>query len=158
MDAAEIARYLIENNQHMVISTADTQAKPWVSPVFYMYDENFTLYWVSDKDAVHSQNVRSNPRVAIVIFGQGPPGHTMDGVYIDAESMELTTEDDITKGVAIMQRRAQADKFMIKSLDDVRGNAASRIYKATPREIFKRIEKVDEVSGQTITTRQKISL
>ncbi len=158
MDAALISKSLIENSHHMVVATADTEGKPWVSPVFYMYDESFTLYWVSDKSALHSKNIRSNPRIAISIFGPAPPENKSKiyGVYIDAEAVELTDEVDISRAAKIIQQRVQPDKFMIKSLSDVTGNAAWRIYKAVPKEISKRQDAIDGASGQTISVREKV--
>lgn len=144
----------------MVIATADTDGNPWISPVFYMYDEGFNLYWVSDKSALHSKNIRSNPHVAISIFGPAPPEDEskIHGVYVDAEARELTDETDVSRAAKIMQQRIQPDKFMIKSLADVTGNASWRIYKAVPKEISKRRDAIDEASGQTISVRETVIL
>lgn len=160
MDAESVARKLIQYNHHMVVATADAQGKPWISPVFYMYDEHFNLYWVSDKSALHSQNIRHNRCVAICIFGpiSQEEEDKIHGIYIDAEVSELTDENEITSAASILRQRTQPDKFMIKSLADVAGIAAWRIYKAVPKEISKRRDAIDEVSGQTISIREKIIL
>lgn len=144
----------------MVIATADASGKPWISPVFYMYDDEFNLYWVSNKSALHSINIRNNPRVAISIFGPIPneEEHRIFSAYIDAEAVELTDESKISNAAKIMQRRTQPDKFMIKSLADVTGIAAWRIYKATPKETSTRMDAIDEASGQAITVREKVIL
>lgn len=74
----------------MVIATANPEGKPWVSPVFYTYDEDFNFYWVSAKSAIHSENIRRNARVAITIFGPASPDPEeigkLHGLYIDADA------------------------------------------------------------------------
>jgi uncharacterized protein YhbP (UPF0306 family) len=158
MNTSQTARYLIENNKHMTVATASTDAKPWVSPVFYTPDKAFNLYWVSDKEAIHSRNIRSNPRVAIVIFGPVPPDNTIDGVYLDADAVELADEQEIQAAIGVLTQRKQAEKFTIKSPSDVTGRAAWRIYKATPKQVSKRADAVNEASGQAITVRESVDL
>lgn len=39
--------------------------KPWNSPVAHEYDNQLNVYWFSDKQNRHSQNVRENEDVCI---------------------------------------------------------------------------------------------
>ena len=87
-DAARKARRLIEATPYLTLATADASGKPWSSPVYFAYDEAFTLYWVSFSETVHSANIRIRPQVGISILGQ-PPDHEGDGVYFDALAAEL---------------------------------------------------------------------
>ena len=154
MNSLEKAKYIIENNDFMVISTADGMGKPWISPVGFVYDDSYSLYWVSYKEALHSKNIKIRPEVAIVIFGQMPEGD-FDGVYIDAEAHELDNEVDIQLGIDLFAaRRPQPSKFVTQSISDVIANAAWRMYKAIPVEISKRSD--DVVNGQAITVREII--
>jgi nitroimidazol reductase NimA-like FMN-containing flavoprotein (pyridoxamine 5'-phosphate oxidase superfamily) len=152
----EKARYLIDNMEFMVLSTADASGKPSVSPVFFSCDEKCNLYWVSSKDAKHSHNVRGRKQVAIAIFGMLPEG--VDGIYFDTEAVELEADEELVEAMKVMQKRQQSEKFMIKTLADVTGDACWRIYRATPHEITKREDAIDEASGQTITVRIPVKL
>src|SRR6266851_10030502 len=134
MNDTEKAQYLLEHTEFMVLSTADEQGKPSVSPVAFCYDERHNLYWVSDKAARHSRNVRVRPQVAIAIFGRLPDGG-VEGIYFDTQARELEPGDELAAAIKRMQGRQQSEKFMIKSLADVTGNACWRLYKATPHEI-----------------------
>jgi nitroimidazol reductase NimA-like FMN-containing flavoprotein (pyridoxamine 5'-phosphate oxidase superfamily) len=62
------AKAIIKNNIYLTLATATKDGKPWISPLFFAYDNDFNLYWVSSKNSLHSKLIRSNPRVAIVIF------------------------------------------------------------------------------------------
>lgn len=141
----------------MTIATADASGKPWISPVFFVHDQLFTLYWVSFTEALHSVNIRSRPQVAISILGR-PPDHEGDGVYIDAEAVELNNVDEVERAIQVLHTRQQESKFMVNSPADVLGDAGWRIYRAIPKEIYKRSDASEIVRGQHITIRVKVTL
>lgn len=146
-------REIYKYNLHMVVSTADKNGNPWVTPLAYTFDSNYSLYWMSSKDSRHSINVRARKEVALVIYNMEPP---RDAVYIDADVNELNKVDEILQAIDIIRSRPQPDKFKIKSLSDVSGEAAWRIYKATPKSIY--IRELSMVRGQAVTIRRKITL
>ena len=155
MDSSDKAKYIIKNAEVMVVATADHNGKPWISPVGFQPDENYNLYWVSHSGALHSQNIKSRPEVAIVIVGKNPDGNN-DGVYFDDKATELDDEAEITKAITILAARPKDAKFDINTLDQVTGEAVWRIYKAEPVEVSKRAD--DTLKGQAITVREKIEL
>jgi nitroimidazol reductase NimA-like FMN-containing flavoprotein (pyridoxamine 5'-phosphate oxidase superfamily) len=155
MNSSEKARYIISNNWLLILSTADASGKPWVSPVGYAADTQFSLYWVSNPEAVHSVNIRGRQEVAIAIVGSLPDGKT-DGVYYDATAKELNDKTEISLAIEVLQKRNQEDKFKIKSIDDVTGDAVWRIYKATPIKVYKRGDQT--LKGQAITVREPVVL
>ena len=112
MTASETAKRLIDGNSNMVLATADPAGVPWVSPVFYVADGDYDLYWTSDPDARHSANVRSNAHVAIVIFKTDP----VDAVYISARAVEINDIAEVTKAVEIMHAKQQPERWVI---DDI---------------------------------------
>ena len=44
MDLGEVARAIIDGNRYMVLGTADTTGRPWVSPVYYAPSGDETQY------------------------------------------------------------------------------------------------------------------
>jgi nitroimidazol reductase NimA-like FMN-containing flavoprotein (pyridoxamine 5'-phosphate oxidase superfamily) len=154
MNSEQKVKYLIENNIFMVVSTADASGKPWVSPVGFVYDNKYNLYWVSYKDARHSKNIRSRPEVAISIFGQIPNGGP-DGVYIDGKAAELRDDKLIHLAIDLFAtKRPQPERFAVHSVEEVSGDSPWRMYMVSPIEISKRSN--TEVSGRAITNREVV--
>jgi nitroimidazol reductase NimA-like FMN-containing flavoprotein (pyridoxamine 5'-phosphate oxidase superfamily) len=152
MNSEQKTKYLIDNNYIMVLATADRSGKPWVSPVGFICDDKYNFFWVSYKDALHSNNIRTRTEVAISIFGKLPEGG-LDGVYIDGNAIEMKDESEIQYAIDLFAKnRPQPSKFSAKSITDVTGYSPWRLYKATPNEISKRAE--SEVSGKAITGRE----
>lgn len=156
-EASRRARQLIEATYYMTIATADDSGKPWSSPVFFVCDQKFRFYWVSFTDAVHSINIRMRPQVAITVLGR-PPDHDGDGVYIDAEAIEVNNVGEAERAIRVLRTRPQKSKFTVNSPADVLGDAAWRVYQAIPKEVFKRSDADTMIKGQYITTRVKVTI
>jgi uncharacterized pyridoxamine 5'-phosphate oxidase family protein len=153
MDDKARVKFILQTNEHMVLATADKNGKPWVAPVSYAFDNVNCLYWVSSKDAQHSNNIRERSEVAIVIYMTEP---TSDAVYLEADAKEVVGNKEITCAIEIRNTRPQPDKFSVKVLADVSGQASWRIYKATPKNMYFRVQ--SETVNQTNTVRRKILL
>ena len=120
--AAEILRTIC----YATIATADSQARPWNSPVYSVRDDDLNIYWVSDKQSQHSQNVRQNPQVFIVYYDSTAPPGQGEGVYFSATAVELGDPEDIRAA------RRVIDGLDSGSADEYSGNSVCRIYRATP--------------------------
>lgn len=110
--------------------------RPWVSPVFYVADGDYDLYWTSDPDPRNSTNVRSDARVAIVIFEADP----VDAVYSSARAVEINDIEEVTKAAEIMRGKQQPEIWVIDDTATVVGGGPWRIYRATPETIDVRAE------------------
>jgi nitroimidazol reductase NimA-like FMN-containing flavoprotein (pyridoxamine 5'-phosphate oxidase superfamily) len=130
----------MERNSLLGLATADTDGRPWVSPVFYSLDDDYQLYWVSDVDAQHSANVRRRPGVTIVIHDV-VDGQT-DAVYIEADAVELNDEAAVREGMDVMARRDQLPKWKIDALGEGTRDGPWRIYRATRKSTWVRDEGV----------------
>lgn len=151
------AKEIIKGNIYCAISTASTDGKPWISPVFFAYDDNYNIYWVSNKDSRHSKLIRSNPQVAIAIFNSQVPEGEGDAVYFEANVIELTDEKDIKAAMEIMDKRVTKDEFRVKRLEDVTKEGIWRIYKAVPSSVSKLTEG-EFINGQYVDKRVDIEL
>jgi nitroimidazol reductase NimA-like FMN-containing flavoprotein (pyridoxamine 5'-phosphate oxidase superfamily) len=136
MTREQRARHLLDQNDHMTIATADASGVPWVSPVFYVLDGYSMLYWVSDRSARHSINIRANSAVAIVIFETDP----VDAIYLSARAIELSEVPDIDHAMHVLKRKAQPDQWVVRQVADVIGDSPWRIYRAAVDRVEVRAE------------------
>lgn len=128
----EKAKQIIADNIYMTIATAYSDGKPWISPVFFAYDESYNLYWTSNKDALHSQLIRANPQVAIIIFDSKAPEGTGDGVYFEAKAFELQDPIELQAAMKTLAQRVSVEEFKVRQVEQVINDAVWRIYKAVP--------------------------
>lgn len=145
------AKRLIDENTNMVLATASAEGRPWISPVFYVPNDAYDLYWTSWVEAQHSANVREHSEVAIVIYETDPE---VDAVYISANAVELEDPDEVSAGIDVMRRRDddQPPHWRIKDISVVTGDGPWRIYHASPRTIEVRLPRTER--GERIVTRE----
>lgn len=91
MPDVSAVREVFRRNSFCVIATASRAGEPWLSPVFFNYGSDFTIVWESAADALHSQYIRHNPRVAIFIKDAASKAPARD-VYIEATAREVPAE------------------------------------------------------------------
>jgi nitroimidazol reductase NimA-like FMN-containing flavoprotein (pyridoxamine 5'-phosphate oxidase superfamily) len=133
----------------MTLATSGPSGDPWISPVFFVPDDAYDLYWVSGKTARHSRNIRDNPKVAIVVYETTP---TVDAVYIAAHAKELTHPDEVRTAIDIVERREQPPQWRINGLGDVTSSGPWRIYRAAAVTIEVRLP--SEEGGKAVVGRE----
>ena len=147
---AHRAQRLIDVGVNMTVATVGSDGTPWASPVFYVPDEDYNLYWTSETTARHSENIRATWSAAIVII-EPDPERRVDAVYLQAEVHELTDPDEIRAGIAVMLAKPQPERWMISNVSDVSGNGPWRIYRAVPSSI--EVRSTNEVGGKAVARR-----
>jgi len=125
--AAEILRKI----RYATIATASKDGKPWNSPVAHEYDNQGNVYWFSDKQNQHSQNVRENENVFIVVYDSTVPEGDGEGVYIEAKAVELTVPEEI-----LSVRKIKKGEDYEGKPNDFLGDAVRRVYKAIPQRVW----------------------
>jgi uncharacterized protein YhbP (UPF0306 family) len=157
MNPVQKAKQIIEEHLYMTVATSSVEGEPWISPVFYAFDEHYNLFWVSNKDARHSQLIGANPRVAIVIFNSIAEIEDVDAVYIEATAAELAQPGDIQHAMKVLAPRVLKDEFLVKDESQVTGEAVWRIYRAVPHSVSK-LTAGEYINGQYVDRREPIQL
>lgn len=125
------AAEILHNIRYATIATASKDGKPWNSPVAHEYDNQGNIYWFSDKQNQHSQNVRENENVFIVIYDSTVPEGDGEGVYIEAKAVELTNPEEI-----LSVRKIKKGEDYEGKPNDFLGDAVRRVYKAIPQRVW----------------------
>jgi len=72
-DKKEALKFL---GKHKLMSLGTYYKLPWSACVYYLFDEDFNLYFVSGIKKIHSLNISKNPKVSLTIADstQNPKG------------------------------------------------------------------------------------
>jgi len=144
---------IIENTIYATIATSSLSGEPWNSPVYIVYDESFHFYWASSKTSQHSRNIYENPQVFLVIYDSTAPRGTGVGVFIQAEAVEVTDPNEITKACQVRKARVPDAK---QPPEEFIGDHPRRIYRATPKKIW--MNQDSRVDGHFVDERVEIVL
>lgn len=101
---AEKAKYIIDNQNYMVLATSDKHSKPWASPLFYVYDNSYNFYFLSAIDSRHIENLMANPEVGIAIFDSSQKIGSSDGLQMEGKA-SMIGKDDVKKVIGLYSER-----------------------------------------------------
>ena len=103
---AQLVRDIIDDNQYVVLATADADGRPWSTPVYFAHVEARELFWVSSPEAQHSRNIAVRPSVGAVVFDSRALIGTGQGVYLSAEAAVVDDEEEVARGLEVFSRRS----------------------------------------------------
>jgi hypothetical protein len=131
----DTARSILDANDYMTLSTADTAGRPWASPVWYAHDSYRRYLWVSRPEARHSRNLEVRGEIGIVVFDSTVAPFEGQAVYIEAAAA-MVTDGDLERSIGVYTGRAETRGAGEWSLNDVVAPAGLRLYEATRTELY----------------------
>ena len=151
-ELVKTAKKIIEENIYFTLGTSSKNNRPWVTPLFYSFDENLNLYWLSPKSSLHSKNIKGNSETSVVLFDSRAPKWTGLGVYMSGNTFEIEDKDEVEKGLRLENERLEEP---IPSYEGFIGDNEYRVYKFVPSKIWITHDIKDE-KGNTIDHRAEI--
>ncbi len=146
------AQEILSTVLYATIATASKVGKPWNSPVSGFWNKDFNFYWFSDKDSVHSGNIRENKDIFIVVYDSTMKEGMGEGVYIEATAYEVSDLDEIRQVVSLQTGEMRCTE------DQVTGDAIHRFYKATPVNVWVNDDEKDDNGKYVKDIRVKVPL
>lgn len=143
------AKVVLDNITYITIATVSQDGQPWNTPVAaFRFPNDYTFYWASWQNNQHSKNIRANGKAFIVVYDSTPADNKpSSGVYILAEAMELTNEQEVMQAA----KAFGDDPYNPSDGMQYLGNKPRRIYKATPQKIW--MNNDSEIDGSFVDVR-----
>lgn len=92
------AKELIHTSRHISLATTNADGSPHNSPVKFLYDEKLeNIYWDSNIEALHSQNILRSGQIFAVLFDRMEVG----GVYIKCTDGHPLSGKELEVGLEI---------------------------------------------------------
>ena len=92
------AKELIYTSRHISLATTNTDGSPHNSPVKFLHDEKLeNIYWDSNIEALHSENILRTGQIFAVLFDRMENG----GVYIKCEGGHILDGKELEVGLEI---------------------------------------------------------
>jgi nitroimidazol reductase NimA-like FMN-containing flavoprotein (pyridoxamine 5'-phosphate oxidase superfamily) len=137
----------------MTIATVCADGTPWNTPVAKRaHDARYNFYWASDRESVHSRNIRRNNDIFIVMYDSTVPSEKAWGVYVQAKAFEL---DDAAKVAEIAKRFPDDDPYVPGDAAMYLGDHPRRIFQAVPEKMWMNDE--SEKDGDYIDIRTEVT-
>jgi hypothetical protein len=121
------AKELIYTSRHISLATTNADGSPHNSPVKFLYDEKLeNIYWSSNTEALHSQNILRTGQLFAVLFDRIEFG----GVYIKCEGGHILDGKELEVGLTITNSsRAKEGKEKV-ALDYYTAGSVQKMWSA----------------------------
>ena len=81
----ELIAALLREETTLSLATSGEGGAVCVAPLFYIVDEEFSLYWFSSKSSLHSLNLKRTPRAAATVYRSAKSWREICGVQLRGE-------------------------------------------------------------------------
>jgi len=149
------AHRIISSIHYCTLSTCSPDGFPWVSPIFFAYDDHWNIFWSSAIAAKHSQNLYCNQgRALIAIYDSTKAEGKGEGLYLAGSA----TQVDRDSVADVMQRLfKRAGSSPDRTPQDYLDASPRRIYCFQPQEVWITGERV-VIGNQLVDTKIPLSL
>lgn len=121
------AKELIYTSRHIALATTNTDGSPHNSPVRFFYDEKLeNIYWGSNAEALHSQNILRTGQLFGVIFDRIEFG----GVYIKCEEGHILDGKELEVGLEIVNSMRAIEGEQKIALDYYAAGSVQKMWSA----------------------------
>ena len=124
-ELATIAAFLQEQST-LALATTDERGEACVAPLFYIADEQLSLFWLSSESSLHSENLKRVPRAAATIYRQTEHWKEIRGVQLHGSVAVMT---DSKRRSALIE--TYCERFRLGTLFKV-AISQSRLYALRP--------------------------
>ena len=73
---------LLGEETTLSLATTGEEGEAWATPLFYIVDNELTLYWLSSESSLHSQNLLRRPRTAATVYRPAKSWKEIRGVQM----------------------------------------------------------------------------
>lgn len=121
------AKELLATVHHAAMATVNQDGTPHNTPFHFQIDETHEhIYWASNPESLHSQNLARTGQAFIVIY---MPGNG-DGLYIRVENAHIVEGAEFEEGLRIRnEQRAKAGRKPITA-EHYHGSSVQQMYRA----------------------------
>lgn len=128
--------------------------QPWNTPIWAAKDADFTLYWSSWSEAVHSRNIARNPRVFLTLFDSTRARGTNNFrcLYLQCTADVVTDPAEAEKAFSLLYPGELVDT------SDFVDDGLKRFYRATVIRAWLNCLSERNLTPSTIKMREEISV
>jgi len=86
----ELVAALLREETTLSLATTGEDGQACVAPLFYIVDENLSLYWLSSERSLHSMNLARTPHVAATVYRSVESWRKIRGVQMRGTVSKVT--------------------------------------------------------------------
>jgi uncharacterized protein YhbP (UPF0306 family) len=98
---------LLRGQSTLALATIDGWGEACVTPLFYIVDEELSLFWLSSETSLHSENLKRAPRAALTVYRHTDNWNGIRGVQMRGSVTVITDPRRRRDVIRIYRQRFQ---------------------------------------------------
>ncbi len=129
----QVSQFLAEHNLMAVATYGD---HPWIANVYYTFDQNLTLYFLSDPNTIHCRQIGSNPQVAVSIFDSHQKiNQPKRGLQLQGLAHQISGKTKVMHVLKLWKSSLQVSDSTITYENMIKKVISGRMYQIVPKQI-----------------------
>jgi uncharacterized protein YhbP (UPF0306 family) len=124
----------IRTQKQMVVATFG--AEPWIATVYYTFDNDLNLYFLSDPATLHCKHIEQNNTVAVAIADSDQDiAAKKRGLQLIGEAKQISSAEKIRHALGMWKEFLNVEDPELSYESMAKKTITGRMYKITPKRI-----------------------
>lgn len=121
---------------HTLMSVATYGKHPWIAYVYYSFDNDLNIYFLSDPKTLHCKQIKENPLVAVSIAdSHQKPSSLKKGLQLYGTAQQISDAKKIQHALRLWKETLGVKDPELSYENMVKKIVTGRMYKITPKRI-----------------------
>lgn len=124
----ELKKYVsdyLEKNRLMTLATSEKDI-PWAATVFFAYDPDLNIYFISRPETRKTKHLHVNPNVSVAVNHHQSKSGLVKGVQLEGTAKILDKNKDVKELEIFKKRHNWAEKYLHNH----------ELFKITPKKVY----------------------
>jgi Pyridoxamine 5'-phosphate oxidase len=148
---------IFQSTLYCTLATCSPEGVPWATPLFFVWDSRWCLYWSSAIASLHSQNLAANGgKASITVYSTEVAQSGVQGLFFVGMAGEVSCDRTTATIMNQLFDRTRGSRPQ-RSAADYLGTSPRRIYQFTPEQAWITGERL-KVGNQLVDTKLQLDL
>lgn len=122
--------------KHKLMFVATQGEHPWIAALYYSFDSDLNLYFLSDPATLHGKHIKKNTNVAVAIADSTQhPESFKKGLQIYGQAKQISDAKKISHSLSLWKKSIGYKGKEISFENMMKKIIKGRMYKITPKKI-----------------------
>jgi len=123
-------------SKHKLMTIATYGEYPWIASVYYSYDQDLNIYFLSDPNTLHCKQLKKNPHIALsIVDSHQTVSDLKKGLQVYGKAEEISQANKIRHALSMWKEALNIvnPKYTYENM--IKKIVKGRMFKITPKKI-----------------------
>lgn len=123
-------------SQNILMAVATQGEHPWIASVYYSFDDDLNLYFLSDPATLHCKQIAQNSRVSVAIADSHQlPAVLKRGLQLWGEARQISDTRKVSHALSLWKKTLNVKNKELTYANMAKHVIKGRMYQITPKLI-----------------------